>query len=219
MNNQLQKQTPRELMSSEGFDQMQRISKFLSASDIIPKEFKGNVANCMVACMAASDMNKTPFFIMQNACVIHGKLSWNSTYIISAINVSGIFTPLRFRYSKDKTECTAYATEIQTGEVVEGITLTMAMADAEGWSTKSGSKWKTMPQLMLQYRAATFFGRAYVPHVLNGMQTADEAQDVNGYHDESTKVQDLNDKLKHEEAPNSDGIEDAEEITDDDLTD
>jgi hypothetical protein len=215
----LQKQTPQELLSPQGFDQMQRISKALSTSDIIPKEFKDKIANCMVACMAASDMNKTPFFIMQNACVIHGKLSWNSTYIISAINVSGIFTPLRFRYSKDKTECTAYATEIQTGEVVEGITVTMEMATAEGWATKTGSKWKTMPQLMLQYRAATFFGRAYVPHVLNGMQTADEAQDVNGYHEESNKVQDLNDKLKHEEAPVEDGIEDAEEITDDELTD
>ena len=215
----LQKQTPQELLSPQGFDQMQRISKALSTSDIIPKEFKDKIANCMVACMAASDMNKTPFFIMQNACVIHGKLSWNSTYIISAINVSGIFTPLRFRYSKDKTGCTAYATEIQTGEVVEGITVTMEMATAEGWATKTGSKWKTMPQLMLQYRAATFFGRAYVPHVLNGMQTADEAQDVNGYHEESNKVQDLNDKLKHEEAPVEDGIEDAEEITDDELTD
>jgi recombination protein RecT len=40
-----------------------------------------------------------------------------------------------------------------------------------------------------------------------------------GYHEESNKVQDLNDKLKHEEAPVEDGIEDAEEITDDELTD
>ncbi len=52
------------------------------------------------------------------------------------------------------------------------------MAEAEGWSKKSGSKWKTMPELMLSYRAATFFGRMYCPDLLMGMQTQDELQDI-----------------------------------------
>lgn len=35
-----------------------------------------------------------------------------------------------------------------------------------------------MPQLMLMYRAAAFFGRVYCPEILNGMHTADEIQDI-----------------------------------------
>jgi hypothetical protein len=52
------------------------------------------------------------------------------------------------------------------------------MAKAEGWFAKNGSKWKTMPELMLRYRAAAFFGRLYAPDVLNGMHATEEAEDI-----------------------------------------
>jgi len=54
----------------------------------------------------------------------------------------------------------------------------MAMAKAEGWSTKAGSKWLTMPEQMLRYRAAAFFARIYAPDITLGMQTSDELRDV-----------------------------------------
>jgi hypothetical protein len=60
----------------------------------------------------------------------------------------------------------------------------MAMAKAEGWLDKNGSKWKTMPEQMLMYRAATFFCRVYCPEVLAGVQTVDEIIDV-GYLEET----------------------------------
>jgi hypothetical protein len=52
------------------------------------------------------------------------------------------------------------------------------MAKAEGWSTKSGSKWLTMPELMLRYRSAAFFARIYAPDITLGMQTAEEVYDA-----------------------------------------
>lgn len=52
------------------------------------------------------------------------------------------------------------------------------MARAEGWSTKTGSKWKTMPELMLRYRAAAMFGRLYVPDLLVGIQSQEEVVDI-----------------------------------------
>jgi hypothetical protein len=54
------------------------------------------------------------------------------------------------------------------------------MAKAEGWFGKNGSKWKTMPDLMLRYRAATFFGRLYCPELLMGMKVQEEVIDVLG---------------------------------------
>jgi hypothetical protein len=68
------------------------------------------------------------------------------------------------------------------------------MASAEGWATKAGSKWKTMPELMLRYRAAAFFGRLYAPDILMGMQTAEEAADVVSVKKE-TIAEDLNSKI------------------------
>ena len=52
------------------------------------------------------------------------------------------------------------------------------MAKKEGWYSKNGSKWQTMEDLMLRYRAATFFGRLYTPDLLMGMQTKEELDDV-----------------------------------------
>jgi hypothetical protein len=54
----------------------------------------------------------------------------------------------------------------------------IAMAKAEGWYTKNGSKWKTMPEQMLQYRAAAFWTRAYAPEIALGMHTAEEIHDT-----------------------------------------
>ena len=53
----------------------------------------------------------------------------------------------------------------------------MEMADKEGWTKKSGSKWLTMPDQMLIYRAAAFWSRAYAPEISMGFHTKEEAED------------------------------------------
>jgi hypothetical protein len=52
------------------------------------------------------------------------------------------------------------------------------MAKADGWFQKDGSKWKTLPDLMLMYRSAMFFGRLYCPERILGMQAVDEVEDA-----------------------------------------
>ena len=52
------------------------------------------------------------------------------------------------------------------------------MVKAEGWDSKTGSKWKTMPEQMFKYRAAAFWQRAYAPEISMGLQTAEEAIDI-----------------------------------------
>lgn len=78
----------------------------------------------------------------------------------------------------DNIECVAYATEKATGEVLESDPVTIEMAVREGWYTKDGSKWVTMPQLMLTYRAAAFWQRVYAPEVSMGFATVEEETDI-----------------------------------------
>ena len=52
------------------------------------------------------------------------------------------------------------------------------MAKAEGWYGKKGSKWVTMPELMLRYRSATFLIRTTAPEIALGFQTTEEWRDV-----------------------------------------
>jgi len=165
--------------SQQSFELMQRKAKAYATSDIVPPQFR-NVSNCIVALEMAQRMDMNPLMLMQNSYVIHGKLGWSSAFIIARINSCGKFTHLRYRREGegDSRSCIAYANDKSTGEELESVKVTMAMAKAEGCLSKAGSKWKTMPDLMLQYRAASFFGRAYAAEMLLGMQSVDELSDV-----------------------------------------
>lgn len=74
--------------------------------------------------------------------------------------------------------CRAWAIELATGERIDGPEVSIQMAIDEGWMQKKGSKWKTMPELMLRYRSAAFFGRLYCPELLMGLQSREEMEDV-----------------------------------------
>ena len=54
----------------------------------------------------------------------------------------------------------------------------MEMAEKEGWTKKAGSKWLTMPDQMLIYRAAALWSRAYAPEISMGFLTKEEAEDA-----------------------------------------
>jgi hypothetical protein len=72
------------------------------------------------------------------------------------------------------------------GNKVVGAKITIQMAKDEGWFAKSGSKWLTMPEQMLMYRAGAFFARVHCPDVLYGVQMVEEVKDTYGY-DENEK--------------------------------
>ena len=166
--------------NTQTFEHAQRMAGLLSKSTMVPTAYQGNLPNCVVALEMSNRVGMSPLMVMQNMNVIHGKPSWGSSFIIALINSCGRFLdPLQFKMSQDKQSCRAF-TKRQDGTLIEGPECSIEMATAEGWMGKSGSKWKTMPELMLQYRSASFFGRLHCPDVLMGMQSQDEVQDV-GY--------------------------------------
>lgn len=163
----------------ENFKNAMQMATQLAKSDMIPTIYKNKPENCIIALELSNRLKLSPFLVMQNMYIVQGKPSWSSSFIISCINGSGRFAgPLKFEMDAGRTKCRAYATEKISGEKLVGPLITMEMAQAEGWLGKNGSKWKTMPELMLRYRAAAFFGRLYCPEIINGMLTDDEAQDV-----------------------------------------
>jgi hypothetical protein len=166
------------------FAELQRKANMLSSSDLVPAQYRGGtpkaIANCIIAMQVADSIGANYLMVMQNLYVIQGKPSWSSQFIISAINSCGRFSPLGFELTGSGLDmsCFAYAIEKETGKKITGPTVTMKMAKEEGWIDKSGSKWKTMPEMMIRYRAASFFGKLYAPEILNGMGTVEETLDI-----------------------------------------
>lgn len=168
--------------SLQGFELAQRAAKLLAQSSLVPKEYQGNLPNCVIALNMAARMNADPLMVMQNLYIVHGKPGWSSQFLISTFNTSGKFSALRYEWvgeeGKDSWGCRAWAIEKATGQKLVGATVTIGLAKKEGWYNKNGSKWQTMPEQMLMYRAASWFIRAYAPELAMGMHTVEELGDI-----------------------------------------
>ena len=166
--------------NTDSFELAQRAGKMLASSDLVPKQFQNNIPNCVIALNIASRLGADPFAVLQSLYIVHGRPAWSSQFLIAMVNASGRYSPLQFRMTGqgESAACVAWARHLETDEVVEGPEVSIKMAKAEGWYNKSGSKWQTLPQLMLRYRAAGFFARLYCPDLCLGMRTMEEESDI-----------------------------------------
>lgn len=170
--------------SKNNFETAMRMARCLSASTLVPRDYQGEkgMPNCLIALEMANRIGASPFMVMQNMYIVNSNPAWSSKFLIACVNMSGRFaTPIQYEWTgkegTDEWGCRAYATD-KAGNVVKGSKVTIAMAKVEGWYNKSSSKWKTMPELMLQYRAGAFFQRAYAPELSMGLMTAEEVRDI-----------------------------------------
>lgn len=171
----------------QAFENAQRIGKLLCQSKIIPGSYQNNLPDVIVALEIAARNKLSPIVVMQNLNVIKGRPTWSSKYIIAALTTSRVDN-LHYEMSSNGTVsiggfnsketienlcCRAIANDKRTGEERIGPWVTMRMVVAEGWYNKDGSKWKTMPEVMIRYRAATFFASIYYPELSIGIDEDD----------------------------------------------
>ena len=167
--------------TSDNFIMAREMAKMLADSTIVPKDFQGNVSNCIIAVEMAVRLQTSPMMVMQHLYVVYGRPSWSAQYVIAMINGSGKYDmELQFDEKTDANgnpySCVCWTEK--NGRKVTGPTITMDLAKAEGWISKNGSKWQTMPQIMLRYRAASFFGRMNCPDLMMGMYTREEQYEM-----------------------------------------
>lgn len=188
-NNQQQALKPVNVFSSiQSFEDAQRMAKVFINSPLVPTQFRGDLGSCLIAFNLANRMGADPLQVMQNIYIVHGKPSFSSSYLIACFNQCGRFSTIKYQFQgergSDDWGCRATATELATGEVLEGTLVTIGMAKREGWYSKKDrngnetSKWQTMPELMLRYRSATFLIRTYAPEIALGFYTREEAIDI-----------------------------------------
>lgn len=165
--------------NSKAFEHVQRIAMMFSKSELVPARFQNNPGNCIIAIEMAERMGASYLMVMQNLDIIQGKPGFSSTFLIACINACGKFSPLRYEEDeKDGGRCRAWAFDKANNEKIYGIWVSMDMAKAEGWLGRKGSKWLTIPALMMRYRAASFFQRQFAPEISMGFHTSEELIDI-----------------------------------------
>jgi len=160
------------------WEQINRVGKAFAASALVPEHFRGKLADTIVAVAMAQRIGENPLIVLQNIHIVKGKAGWSAQYMIARANASGLLRG-RIRWDivgkGDNLAVTAKATLADTGEEVT-FTASMEMARAEKWT--DNPKYRSMPELMLRYRSATFLVRLYLPEIMLGYQTAEELEDV-----------------------------------------
>lgn len=172
--------------SAEGFELLQRQAKMFCGSSLVPQQFQGeqNFGNAIIALEMAQRMNASPLMVMQNLYIVYGNPGWSSKFLIATFNQCGRFEAIKYKETgkkgTDSQGIIAYTREKGSDEIIQGPEVTILIAKQEGWYDKKGSKWKTMPDQMLRYRAAAWLIRTTAPEISMGLQTTDEIIDVEG---------------------------------------
>lgn len=182
--------------NKEDFEYYQRMAMGLGSSDFVPDRYnviknnnsKASIANCLIAIDFARNLGISPIYIMQSLYIVNGRPAWTAQFLIAMFNASGEFTPVSYKFNNkpgDEYGCYAVTIHKATKERYEGPLVTIKMAKMEGWYSKRDrygkemlTKWQTMPDLMLRYRAATFLIRTVKPELGFGIYTKDEIIDI-----------------------------------------
>jgi hypothetical protein len=179
-----QQDCPLSFNTRAGLEGLQRAGKLFSSSALVPDTYQGDkgIASCAIAIDLANRLNANVLMVMQNLYIVHGRPGWSAKFKIATFNQCGRFSPIRYEFSgsegQDDWGCRAWAIENATRERVQGPRVTIGLAKAEGWHGKTGSKWKTMPELMLCYRSAGELVDTVAPELSMGLPMADDLEDA-----------------------------------------
>lgn len=174
--------------SLENFKEIYDIGKMFATSSLIPASYQGKPMDCTIAVEMANRMGVSPMMVMQNLYVVKGVPSWSGQACMSLIKASGEYKDVHHVYFGEKNTdswgCKVVAMKKKTGEEIIGPEVTIQMAKDNGWYSKKDkygnetSKWQSIPELMLAYRAAAFFARLHIPNSLMGCRVEGEAEDM-----------------------------------------
>lgn len=177
-------------LSGDALNRAYKNAQIISRSDLVPEAYHNKAENVLIALDMASRTGFSLMQIMQNLYIVRGKPSWSGSFCMNAIKACGKYDQVKYVLIGNAPTDRDFGVYVQavdraTGETVRGVTVTWDMVNAEGWASKPGSKWKTMPELMFKYRAAAFFARTECPEVLQGVRDEYEQRDISGWEEPS----------------------------------
>jgi hypothetical protein len=189
--------------STAAFDHAQRMATALSKSTLVPAIYRDGqtgIANTLIALDIASRLKASPLEIMQSMNIIDARPSFSSKFLAGRLAMYGYDFDYetedlgikkielvtwtgpkgdkkRNVVTKDIHDCRCRIVAKYNGKTLIGTWVSFEMAWKEGWFTKPGSKWPSMPDQMLRYRAVSFFISAFASHLTMGIPSSEEAKD------------------------------------------
>ena len=161
------------------FELEQRQAVMYAKSNLVPDAYRNKVENVMIAMQMARQMKANVLMVMQNLYIVKGNPAWSAKFMIACFNACGKFSSIDYNFNEEKTECFASCVEYSTGIVKRGPTVSMKIAEKEGWLKSGSSKWHSIPELMMRYRSASWMIRSLAPELTMGFLSKSEVDEVN----------------------------------------
>lgn len=167
------------MFDAAAFDQAWRAAKAFASSDLLPVMFKDKPQNTFLALHMAHNLKVDAFMLMQNMFIVHGKPGLEGKLVIALLNSRGPYpTGVKFKVEGAGETLAVTASGTRRNGETDYCTVSIAMAKQMGWL--KNEHWRSMPEQMACYRAATWLVRRHCPEVLMGLQTVEELKDAGG---------------------------------------
>jgi hypothetical protein len=185
------------IFNDGAMNSMIKFSEIMATSTIaIPKDYRGNPGNCMAVIMQAQRWGMDPYIVASKTHVVSGNLGYEAQ-LVNAVITSSNAIKGRFHYEysenewKDDKDPNAW---IRVGAQITG-------EDGIQWgeklypskvAVKNSPLWKTNPKQQSAYLAVKMWSRLYTPHVIMGVYTRDEVQEISQERDVTPTKSTLN---------------------------
>ena len=168
--------TTRRSLVPTSMKEMELFAEKLSKSILVPKDYQGKPANCLVAIQWGMELGLAPLQALQNIAVINGKPSVYGDSLLAMVRADSRCMGV------EETQEGGVATCIVKRKLADGsiekVKRTFSMQQAEQAGLSNRPTWKAYPERMLQHRARGNALRDAFPDVLRGIITTEEAQDI-----------------------------------------
>lgn len=160
-------------LSCQTFDQALKLAETFSKSAMVPKQYQGNAANCLVAMAYGDSLGMAPLQAMQSVAVVNGVPALYGDGMLALVQASPVF-----EWIKETVEDGAAACEVKRRGMAAVVRL-FSIDDAKraGLWGKAGP-WQQYPSRMLQMRARSWALRDAFADVLRGIQSVEEVRDI-----------------------------------------
>lgn len=163
-------------MEPKTLEEAMKFAEIIAKSDLVPKDYKGNPGNVLIAIQWGQEVGLKPLQALQNIAVVNGRPSLYGDAPLALVKNSGLLED--FREDFNDQLMIAVCTAKRKGQPTP-ISKAFGKSDAEkaGLWGKLGS-WTQYPKRMLQMRARGFVLRDGFPDVLKGIAIGEEQEDI-----------------------------------------
>jgi hypothetical protein len=160
-------------LSPRNFEEAWRLAEIMADSAMVPKDYQGKPANCLIAIQWGAEVGLKALQAVQNIAVINGRPALWGDVMIALVRNSPLCEYVTEEISGDIARCRVK----RRGEPEQLREFTKEDAAKAGLWNKQGP-WQQYPKRMLQMRARAWALRDVFTDVLKGLSMAEEALDM-----------------------------------------